>query len=317
MGEDGELPLEEADGAKGMQHEAARNWIATSDRVRRLVEHPALNDFGPLLLPWVDNSCYFEVPLSRVGTLMPYHDHVDPVVVVQAINRLISDVNDGKTVFLDFYTERQKRSHPDKKHTGLFFFRGKPGAPFAIVCPGGGFSYVGSLHEGFPLGVEISEQGYNAFVIRYRTGSQMSATEDLAAAITYVFRNAKALDISTDAYSLWGGSAGARMVGNIALSGTADYGGGTLPKPSAVIIAYTAQSTYSNDFPPAFFTVSADDPIVNAADVRRRVERLRAAGVRVEFSLFKKAGHGFGLGTGTDAEGWLARALRFWRDQMD
>jgi hypothetical protein len=28
---------------------------------------------------------------------------------------------------------------------GLFFFRGKPGAPFAAISPGGGLAYVGSL----------------------------------------------------------------------------------------------------------------------------------------------------------------------------
>ena len=36
--------------------------------------------------------------------------------------------------------EQQKRDDPSKNATGLFFFRGKPGAPFAGVCPGGGFS---------------------------------------------------------------------------------------------------------------------------------------------------------------------------------
>ena len=64
--------------------------------------------------------------------------------------------------------EKQKAEEPAKSHTGLFFFRGKPGAPFAVVSPGGGFSYVGSVHEGFPYAVAISKQGYNAFVLKYR-----------------------------------------------------------------------------------------------------------------------------------------------------
>jgi hypothetical protein len=66
---------------------------------------------------------------------------------------------------------------------GLLFFRGKPGAPSAIVCPGGGFAHVGSLHEGFPHALELSKKGYNAFVLKYRIGSELKATEDLAAAI--------------------------------------------------------------------------------------------------------------------------------------
>jgi hypothetical protein len=141
------------------------------------------------MLPWEDNTRYFDTRLNQVGSLMPYHGHVNADVVVGALNHLIDDAGGGKTIFYDFYTERQKQADPTKKYTGLFFYRGKPGAPFTVVCPGGGFSYIGSLHEGFPLAREISKKGLNAFVIRYRVGEQR-ATEDLAAAITYVFRNA-------------------------------------------------------------------------------------------------------------------------------
>ena len=49
-------------------------------------------------------------------------------------------------------------------------FKGKPNAPFAMIAPGGGFAYVGSLHEGFPIAQSIAEQGYNAFVVKYRAG---------------------------------------------------------------------------------------------------------------------------------------------------
>ena len=59
----------------------------------------------------------------------------------------------GKRVFYDFYTEEQKKEDPDKENTGLFFFRGRPGAPFAVVCPGGGFAYVAVLHGGLPTAV--------------------------------------------------------------------------------------------------------------------------------------------------------------------
>ena len=68
----------------------------------------------------------------------------------------------------------------------MFFFRGKPGAPFAVISPGGGFSYVGSIHEGFPLAVALSQKGYNAFVLQYRVGGETIACEDLAAALSYI-----------------------------------------------------------------------------------------------------------------------------------
>ena len=221
----------------------------------------------------------------------------------------------GKTIFYEFYTERQKQEDPAKRLTGLFFFRGKPGAPFAIVCPGGGFSYVGSLHEGFPLAREISRKGFNAFVIRYRV-DERGATEDLAAAVSYVFRNAERLGVGTRGYSLWGCSAGARMVGNIALRGVAGYGGDDLPRPAAAVIAYTGPSGVSGDFPPTFINVSEYDRIVNAATVEQRVRDLRKAGVEVEFHKYKSVGHGFGLGVGTEAEGWIGQAAAFWTSHM-
>jgi acetyl esterase/lipase len=298
-----------------MEPQEKDDHLTVGHRVRDIVKHPAFNGFGEHLLPWADNARYYDTRLAEVGSLMPYHSHVDAEVVVSALNSLIDEADSGKTLFYDFYTERQKKEDPDKKLTGLFFHRGKPGAPFAIVCPGGGFSYVGSLHEGFPLAREISRKGLNAFVIRYRV-SELGATEDLAAAVSYVFRNSETLGVDTRGYSLWGCSAGARMVGNIALRGVAGYGGDDLPRPATAVIAYTGQASVSGDFPPTFINVSEDDRIVNAATVEQRVRDLKKARVEVEFHKYKNVGHGFGLGVGTEAEGWIGQAIAFWNSHI-
>ena len=290
--------------------------ITTSDLVHDIVNHPAFKGFGQYLLPWDNGTNYNNTPLSNVSSLLPYHNHVDPSIVVSAINHMIDEIIDGKTIFYDFYTEQQKQENPAKELTGLFFFRGKPGAPFAIVCPGGGFSYVGSLHEGFPYAVELSKKGYNAFVLKYRVGIEFQATEDLAAAISYIFKKAEMFQISVKNYSLWGSSAGARMVGNIALNGTIRFGGYDLPKPRIVVIAYTGHTSFSENYPPAFFTVSEDDGIVNVSVVDRRVQSLRNIGIEVEYRKYKNAGHGFGLGVGTDAEGWIEHAIQFWENHL-
>lgn len=297
---------------------AAMNSHLTLDsRVGDIVGHPAFAGYSQLLLPWDDNSSYYNTPLRRVGSLMPYHSQVVPEVVVGTLNHMIDEVEAGRTLFYDIYSEAQKRMDPAKRNTGLFFFRGKPGAPFAVICPGGGFSYVGSLHEGFPLAWEISKKGYNALVIRYRLGNGRWATEDLAAALTYLFRHAEELGIGTEDYSVWGGSAGARMAGDIARDGVAAYGGGSLPKPATVVIAYTGHGSFSADFSPAFITVAANDGIARVETVEKRVAALRQAGVEVEYKRYERAGHGFGLGTGTDAEGWLNLAVKFWQRHID
>lgn len=310
--------VQQPDGkAKVMQEHPNHHHLTTGDSVRSVVDHPAFSGFGDYLLPWDNRPQQLDTLLSDIRSLLPYHSHVNPEVVVDALNYMIDEVDAGRDIFYDFYTERQKRLDPAKQTAGLFFLRGKPGAPFAVICPGGGFAYVGSLHEGFPYAVELSKKGFNVFVLKYRAGSGLKASEDLASAISYIFQNAKILEVDTEGYSLWGSSAGARMVGDIALQGVAYYGGLDIPKPGTVVIAYTGHATSSPGFPPTFITVSGDDPIANASGVDRRVDNLRKSGVTVEYHRFNRAGHGFGTGVGTDAEGWVDDAARFWQGNLN
>jgi dipeptidyl aminopeptidase/acylaminoacyl peptidase len=50
--------------------------------------------------------------------------------------------------------------------------------------------------------------------------------------------------------------------------------------------------------------------------MERRVAALRRLGTDVEYHTFPGVGHGFGLGNGTSAEGWVGSATRFWERHM-
>ncbi len=292
--------------------------LRVDDTVGDLLKHRAFAGFWPLLLPWDDGRVETTMRLRDIDSLMPYHSHVNSAVVVSSLNRMIDDAAAGRTVFYDFYTAAEKDAEPSRRNTGLFFFRGKPGAPFAVIAPGGGFAYVASVHEGFPFAVEISNRGFNAFVLRYRVGQGgRMATEDLAAALTYIFRNAGALGVTTSDYSLWGSSAGARMVALIGSHGTARFGGATLPPPCTVVMLYTGHSEVAPPEPPTFVAVGESDWIAPPAVMERRVAALRRAGTDVEFHHYARVGHGFGLGVGTSAEGWIADAVRFWAKHIE
>jgi acetyl esterase/lipase len=292
--------------------------LSADDRLHDLLDHPAFAGFAQLILPWDDRACDKSMRLRELGSLLPYHSHVNPQVVVDALNRMIDDVHAGEKIFYDFHTEAQKRSDPSKRHTGLFLFRGKPGAPFALVAPGGGFVYVASIHEGFPYAAEISRTGYNALVLKYRAGEGAAvATEDMAAALSYIFRNANALAIGTQDYSVWGSSAGARMAAAIGSHGVANFGGDDLPKPSTVVMAYTAHLDHSSDEPPTFVVVGEHDTIAPASTMEKRVQALRRAGTEVEYRKFRNLGHGFGPGSGTTAEGWIRDAVGFWEKHIN
>jgi acetyl esterase/lipase len=298
---------------EGGVSERTGGHLTTRSSLRDVLSHPAFRGFGDQLLPWDDRAYDEHMPLSQIGSLLPYHTLVDPATVTSALNRMIDDVSGGKTVFYRFYTEAQTREQPSRSLTGMFYFRGRPGAPFAVVCPGGGFSYVGSVHEGFPYAAEISRRGFNAFVLRYRTGhGATAATEDLAAALSYIFDNARMLGVSTSDYSLWGSSAGARMAASIGSHGVEAFGGGKLPRPAVVVMAYTAHSDHASDDPPTFVVVGGRDGIAPPSIVERRVAALRQSGTAVEYRKYPDLGHGFGPGVGTSAEGWIGEATRFW-----
>ena len=74
----------------------------------------------------------------------------------------------GETIFYDIYTDEEKENEPDKKDTGLFFFKGSPGEKFAVCNAGGGFAYVGAMQDSFPHALELSKKGYNAFAPAHR-----------------------------------------------------------------------------------------------------------------------------------------------------
>jgi len=285
--------------------------------LRDLLRHPAFAGFAHLILPWDDRAYDEQMPLARIGSLLPYHTHVDPETVAAGLNRMIDDAAGGKRVFYRFYSDSQTPQQPAKDRTGLFFFRGRPGAPFAVIAPGGGFSHVASVHEGFPFAAAINSRGYHAFVLRYRVGQGGTvATQDLAAAVSYILSNAASLGVSPSSYSLWGSSAGARMAASIGSHGVAKYGGVNAPRPSAVVMAYTGHSDYASVEPPTFVVVGEEDGIAPPAAMKRRVEALRKTGTQVEYREYKGLRHGFGLGVGTAAEGWIFEAIRFWETSM-
>lgn len=289
--------------------------LTKDDTIGAMIDHPAFRGFGRLLLPWNDRLD-LDLPLSRIARLLPYHSHVDVDTVVQALNRMIDAADAGGTIFYDIYPEKAKAKDAEKRQTGLFWFRGKVGAPFAVIAPGGGFAYVGAVHEGFPYAMKIADRGYHAFVLRYRLGNR-KATEDMAAAIDFIEEHADEWGIDRQNYSLWGSSAGARVVANISANDLKAYGGQAGIRPRAVVMAYTGHAGYSENDAPTFSIVGEQDYIADPDIMCRRAQKMSGLGIPVAFKVIPGLGHGFGLGTGTKAEGWIDEAVQFWERQSE
>ena len=277
------------------------------------VKHdPVFGSYGRLLFS-VEDAYYSGDTLEDLG--LTYYSHIDPDETVEIVNTLRARAEAGQTIFYDIYTAEEKAADPAKEDTGLFFFKGTPGEKFAICNAGGAFAYVGAMQDSFPHALELSKKGYNAFALIYRPGAQ-TACEDLARAIRFIFDHADELEVDTDCYSLWGGSAGARMAAWLGSYGAEAFGGGDLPRPGTVIMQYTGLSEYSESDPPTYACVGDQDGIANWQVMQARLEAMQQAGIDTEFHVYSGLGHGFGLGTGTSAEGWINDAVAFWEKQM-
>ena len=284
--------------------------------VAQVTADPAFKDFGRLLFP-VDLSIPGTMTLKQLSSSQVYlwYSHIKTEKTLDILNTLRERSLKGERIFFPIYGEAEMASDPSKKQTGLFFFRGEPGREFAVMNAGGGFYYVGAMHDSFPHALEVSRRGYNAFALIYRVEKPL---ENLAQAILWIYDHAEELSVRPEGYSLWGGSAGARMA---AILGNRRYlaqltGRRDIPQAAAVIMQYTGYGEVSREDAPVYACVGARDGIAYWKTMERRLGALKALGIPTEFYAYPGLGHGFGLGTGTAAEGWLEDAVAFWEKQL-
>ena len=283
--------------------------------VQDVMNDSVFADYGRLLFS-VDRTIPDNMTLEDVGDVLIWYNDINPDKTVEIVNSLGERAAAGDVVFYDIYTEEEKADDPDKADTGLFFFRGEQGGKTAICNAGGGFMYVGAMQDSFPHALELSKQGYNAFALIYRPGAQ-TACEDLARAIAFLHENAEELDIDMTDYSLWGGSAGGRMAAWLGTYGTEAFGEQAYPRPAAVIMQYTGLSEVTGEEPSTYCCVGTRDGIASYRTMEERVRRIRENGTDAEIEVFDGLPHGFGLGEGTVAEGWIDHAIAFWERQME
>ncbi len=296
-----------------MQPTETREELYTlNTKISDVISDSVFGDYGRLIFPV--NSGYYSG--DSLGELrLTWYSHIDPDKTVEIANYMKNHAGAGDVIFYDIYTNEEKATDPAKADTGLFFFKGDPGARFAVCNAGGGFAYVGAMHDSFPHALELSKKGYNAFALIYRPGAQ-NACEDLARAIAFIFEHAEELKVDTDCYSLWGGSAGGRMTAYLSSYGTEAFSERNYPRPGCAVIQYTGHSEYTKTDPPTYMCVGENDGIANWRTMESRANAMAALGIDTEFHKYPGLGHGFGIGTVTSAEGWLDEAVAFWKKQM-
>lgn len=284
--------------------------------VADVISDPAFGSFGRLLFP-VDRNVSPSMTLAEASTSSVYmwYPYIRAEKTVEILNYLHEQAAKGEEIFHSIYTPEEMSRDRSKEDTGIFVFKGEPGKPFAITNAGGGFAYVGAMHDSFPHSLELSKAGYTAFALIYRPDDPYN---DLARAITYIHDNAESLGVSAEDYSLWGGSAGARMaatLGNLSILRQLTDNP-AIPQASAVIMQYTGYSAVSEYDAPTYNCVGSNDGIASWRTMQNRLQALSALGIPTEFHVYEGLSHGFGIGTGTVAEGWTDDAIAFWEKNM-
>ena len=247
--------------------------------INDVIHDSAFDDYGRLIFP-VDMEIEDNLKLKDVSSILPWYSEVNTDKTVEIVNYMKNQAMNGEQIFYPIYSEEEMQADADKKDTGLFFFRG------------------------------------NAFALIYRPGAQ-TACEDLARAIAFLHENAEKLQIDMTDYSLWGGSAGARMAAWLGSYGTAYFGEKEYPAPAAVIMQYTGLSQVTGMEPPTYACVGTSDGIASYRSMENYISQIQQNGTNTKIEVFKGLSHGFGLGEGTVAEGWIDRAISFWEDNMN
>ena len=102
-------------------------------RISDVIQDPVFGDFEKLLFP-VDEWYYSGDTLGELS--LTWYTGIDPEKTVEILNDLQNRIRSGETVFYLIYTEEEKTADPAKEDTGLLFFKGEPGARFAVCSAG-------------------------------------------------------------------------------------------------------------------------------------------------------------------------------------
>jgi acetyl esterase/lipase len=204
-----------------------------------------------------------------------------------------------------------------------------------IVAPGGGFMTLSMENEGANVATALASHGIAAFVLKYRLkqtpadlgafqrsmGAMFSAAgrpvapppsgeaafaaiapqlADARAAFALVRQRAPEWHVDPSRVGMIGFSAGAMLTLATALADPA-----TKPAFIASIYGPMGPVAVSADAPPLFDALAADDPIFGNSGFKL-IESWRAAKRPVEFHLYERGGHGFGMyPKETTSTGWF------------
>lgn len=248
---------------------------------------------------------------------------------------------DKKQLFIDTYLRRNKYKLVDD-----YVIKDGNRHSFAILVPGGGYHRVCSFIEGVPIAKKLNEKDISAFILYYRVGKKGRypiPQDDLARAVKEILDNEDKYNIDVNNYSIWGSSAGGHLVASFGTDNMG-YPKYKLPKPGCLVLIYpiismnkaythigshdyllgasatieleeetSVERHVDSNYPKTFIWTSDNDTTVDYRNTLIMEKVLKDNNVEVECHIYEGDLHGYGPATGTVAEGWIDKAIKFWR----
>lgn len=79
---------------------------------------------------------------------------------------------------------------------------------------------------------------------------------------------------------------------------------------------YSVDLHMDDTCPPVYLTACRDDPVVPISCSYRMIEVMEKLQIPFESNIAVHGGHSFGVGDGTEVDGWLNKAVEFWQSQL-
>jgi len=203
----------------------------------------------------------------------------------------------------------------------------KPNGIGLIICPGGGYVHLADKKEGHDVAEHYRKLGYTCFVLTYRIPrNQQGALQDAQRSLRFVRANTAKWQLSH--IGIMGFSAGGSLSARLAtqfenpLYPEQDERDVVSARPDFVGLIYpayldqgpgkslTPELTLSENTPPMFLYVAADDSFANSTIVM--TQALAQQKIPYETHILPKGGHGFGMLPGKRASETWPALLHHW-----
>lgn len=325
---------------------AGKKQFTLQSEVNELYQFDCLREVAPYMFGHGKNIVFKRG--YTFADIQKDHGTWDAKAAVDGVNRLLEIAESGQQFLFDLGTkEGRLLYYPavlSKKRHGR-----EDNKPYIILASGGGYFGVCTLVEAMPAAAYLNQKGFDVFCLNYRSGHIglfPGVMEDMAAAVEFATSECRDCGLSPKGYIVGGFSAGGHLAGMWGTQrGYAKY---RLPKPQAVWLNYPMVSAdiadqagifsawivrrlmfglfggkkkvrlwaldenIAEDYPDTFLVMAKDDDTIPQKLYEDLKKSLKLHHVNSRIRHVESGSHGYGLGVGTKAEGWLDEAVTFW-----